>query len=658
MQATRLTALAALTLAPVAAADLPTVLDRIPAGTSVYAVSPNLRQMLRDTRELTVALAPEAGIDPEIAGDAVSVLQLLLLQDGIDRAGPVAILPGPADAGGFQAPGAPLPPGFINVEEPQPGQARPVAFTQPTGQPAGQPGFEQDAAFAGQPFGGAFGGGGFGGPAGMLGMLAMASESLPVVLLPIEDFELFAESPVMESSATEIEPGIYEVALDLGGQFTAPPIYIREAGDVAVLGFSQFAVEEIDIDPGHMPDQRRVLSDAGELAINSNGLTVIVNPGYLEEIGAGAALGDGARMIGGFAAFLGPQLGGIAGEAVGLLLVAADGFLADGTAGTISLSVEDGLLTLDIGANFEDGSEIAGFFEDAGSSAKLIENLPAGPYLFAYGLDLASPGLGEIKNRIPQYAPAFGGITQAIAAPIDAVGVTGVSQVVGANPQIGEHGLLSGGVTALRTTNPEAARGVAQMLVESVDGVSVGPMEYTAEFDPAVITLGGVEVDRYAVESSFFNDAGGLPIDIQFGPAIIQEMLVGAAGGPSGLVAATDDTLFITSGPNAPMLEAAIEASKGGLNLLDDPSVRDAGLPENRFFELYISSGEFLSGLAPLAQMLTGEPIESRMGEAPRPVAISATASGGGVLLRVRMPLEAAIDAGQGIVKQQRRFRP
>jgi hypothetical protein len=454
------------------------------------------------------------------------------------------------------------------------------------------------------------------------------------LLLPIEDLEAFSKSPFMVGQGAAFDGDVLAATMPEGDT-----LYMRDIGSHTVAGPDAAAVRAFNAGEFGAAHES-ALAAAGARALGEAGIAAVANIPLLEGV-IGEFVSQAEQQVN----FLAMMGGGDAVlQSFTAMKAAAETVRRDGSVGLLSLGINAEGLAIDLGAVFRDGTPSAATFSNEGSTAPLVSALPQTDFLVAYAFDSSGEGMQSIvENAMAMMPMGEGGM--GIGGLFE--GSTGISGVIGASPAaLGGAGLLAKQVSYSRAEDPQSAVGAMKEMISGMNGQSMMGMTYTTEYTEGGAEVNGAKVDTYAVRSAMDPNAmgGGMMMD----PAMIQSMMYGMAGGPSGFVAKVDGGFYTTSSRNSELLQSAIDAGNGGDNLGGNEMLKkvSAKLQDSRFAEVYFSADQMFNSFGPFAQMLgmidQFEPLP-----AMPPVGMSARGDGHGLISRFYLPADVLGFAAQ-----------
>ena len=451
------------------------------------------------------------------------------------------------------------------------------------------------------------------------------------ILLPISDLEAFAKAPFMAGQGATLDGGIASVTMDGG------PLHMRDLGDYTVASPSMDAVKAFEAGE-FLAAHTAALGAGGAEAVGASDLMVVGNLVQMDEL-IGELMSQMKQQIN-FLAMMGG--GDQVMEMFGAVEGAMNAVRQDGSLGMLSIDAGADGVAFDMGVAFKAGSDSAAAFDAPSDSGTLLGALPNDDFMFAYSLDSSADSLRGLLTAMAGMQQAQGGMDMGWAAMLE--NSTGMSSMIGTSPAaMGGAGLLSKQINYTRAGNAgQAVKAMAESLGE-MDGQSVMGMKYATTYEADGGEVDGVKVGTYSIKTSMDTDAGmgGSPMGMMMDPAMINSMLFGMSGGPSGYVASIDGGYYTTMSKNSELLTAAMNAGKGGegLDASELLGKVQARLQPGRFSEAYVSLDQIFNTFGPFAQMmgmLDGfEPME-----AMQPLGLSAVATGGGLRARMYWPAD------------------
>jgi hypothetical protein len=537
-------------------ADVPGVLNHVPADSAIYAVVPDVGRLLGDLTSLNTAMAGK--LPPEAAqiGMGLFFAQSIVNQPGFNQNGSAAIIVTPPE-GGFDA-----------------------------GDPA------------------------------------------VTALLPIEDLEAFAKAPFMAGQGASFADGMASVTMD------GDTLHMRDLGEFTVAGNDKAAIEAFRAGE-FIGAHTEALGVSGVHAVEGSDLMFVLSVAQLDE-----PIGEALAQLEQQANFLAMMGGGEqVTQGMGALKHAMETIRRDGSVIMFTADPGDAGVTLDTGVSFRPDTESAKVFDSMADSGELLGALPNENFLVAYSMDTSSEGIGSLLKMLGEMGGAQGmdmGLAAAFAQS------TGASGMVGTSPAaLGGAGLLSKQITYTRAANPGEAVASMSKALKEMNGQSMMGMKYTTTYEAGASEVAGITVDSYSVKTTMDMDGGNNAMGMMMDPAMINSMLFGMAGGPSGYVAKVDGGYYQTSSKNSELLTAAVNAGKAGEGLNTNAMLAKVAphLHPGRFGEAYVALDQAFNTFGPFAQMMglvdQFEPLEPMP-----PLALSMVGEGGGLRLRMHWPVD------------------
>lgn len=548
-------------LSPVALADLPGVLDRVPANAPLVMT-------LRDPEQVTARFSKfiESMGVPMLAAEEgpIGQVKALLGKAGLDSKGSiaVAVLPG-AD-------------GKVALGEG--GDAEPTA----------------------------------------------------VILLPVSDYAAFVKA--MGGSKTD---GVAAIKLDQTSAYTKDL-----GGGYAALTTVDGLLNGFEGKPGNAAAHAKAMGKNGEAVSEASDMVFIANIPLLQDQlkKMSSEMKSQAEQM---AAMAGEQ-GGQVKTGVQFAGTVLDTFARDASVGVIGVGFGDKGVSIDIGAQFKEGSELAGVFAGSGNASGLLGKVPNIPFYFAGAIDASVPGVRTILKNVVKMQEALATPEQRAAMESgmnqlmdNAEKVDGYAFVMGASPAaVMGGGLFVNTVTFASTSDAKGLVTKSAEAMKKSSGVKMGPVTTTNTYKAEAAEISGVKVDSWTSSMEFD------PNDPMAAQAQMMQGMIFGQGGLSGMTAAIDGGIVSIMSQNTPLMTNAIDAAKSGKNALGaDPIVKDAGatLPKNRTMEAYIGVKPLMDAIVGAAAMFGGAP-EIKMPAQMSPIALGASTDHGGVDLRIFVP--------------------
>jgi hypothetical protein len=456
-----------------------------------------------------------------------------------------------------------------------------------------------------------------------------AQGSASIALLDIEDSDqnFIAVIPVQDYRAfiTGIGgqgEGIDEVEIE------GETMFMKSLGDgFAAAGPTREIVEKFEGRAGHAKAHEEFLGATGRAIADDSGFFIVANmPRLAPRIREGmeAAMGQ-AQMMG---AMMGGGMPNLARAQA-----ASEAFLRDATAGVMGLRASERGARLDFGAQFREGSELAGFFNAPGQAGNLINSLPNQPFLFAMAMDASAPGLRKAMQELMPAAAAGEPNTGALN-PLRALEhADGIAVLWGTTPAL-MGGLFLNTVMYARTADPNAFVGWMSNSMKQLNGQQIEGMTYQTTMQEQ--QAAGRQVQAWSVR---MQPERNNPTAQQ---AAQMSMMVFGPTGMGGFVARAERGVITTFSRNSDLLEKSINAANTDTGLGQEEGIRavSGNLPSGRTFEGYIGVRHILDTALGFMGMMGGGPVDFEVPENMPPVALGGTSSNGGLRMAIFVPTE------------------
>ena len=476
----------------------------------------------------------------------------------------------------------------------------------------------------------------------------MAAEVPPVVmLLPTKDY-----AGLLKSFGATAGEGVTEFVA------AGETLFAKDAGGgYAAVGMMKEMVEKFDAAPGKGEAHAARLGVTGRAVLEDADVVVVADvPAFM------ATFGEGVNPFGGAfqQMFSGP---GLIQNPAGRVSPLMDAIKRDATFGVVGLTTSSLAATIDAAVQFKEGSELFEATAAGGSSAGLLNSLPADPFIMAYGIDVNAGGMRNLVRKVmaPQAGEAEQPATQNILLGLIDV-VNAQAGVIYPNPGGLFAGVIARGVFYYEAPDAQGFKDALQRFLESVNGVDDGNVMLTTSFTPGAATINGVSADAYGIKVGFSGGRAGTPM----------MMFYGQPGGPTGHIAAGGRGVYMTTSPDQALMTKALGAAQPGAKSVGaDPLVEQIGgmLPANRTFEMYLGVKPVMDQVAPILAM-AGRPLAAPIPADMPPVGVGAVVGGGGLRVTTIAPapviktintlrdVMGAPPAGQGAPAQEQGGKP
>ncbi len=296
---------------------------------------------------------------------------------------------------------------------------------------------------------------------------------------------------------------------------------------------------------------------------------------------------------------------------------------------------------------FKPGTEGAKLFQAGGDSSSLMDNLPAGPFLFAFAVDNSAP----IAQAAMEWVKESGMMesNQAIGMGMGALDftemhkhMTGMASAAYPNSAGFMGGLFANMITFASSDNPNKLLSVYKDKYTgmNVDNTQLG-MSITSTYAPNETQIAGKSADGYSVKMSMGGMGGQ---GMMFNP---MQMIFGSPDGPAGYFVKANGGVYQSFSRNSTMLAPAVS---GQSSLGDDRAIATvaSNLPENRYAEFYLGLRPILDQVVPFMGMMGMPPIDlpSQM----PPIGFGVAARDGGAVVGTFVPaqtIKSAINIAQ-----------
>ena len=456
------------------------------------------------------------------------------------------------------------------------------------------------------------------------------SEPTAVILLPVTDYAAFVKA--IGGTKTD---GIAAVKLD------DTSAYAKDlGGGYAALTTVDGLLNTFDGKPGNAATHAKALGKNGDAISDASDMLFIANIPLLQEQIKEMA-GEMKTQAEQMAAMAGEQ-GDQLKSSVQLASVVFDTFARDASVGVIGLGFGEKGVSIDIGAQFKEGSELAGMFSTSGNTAGLLGKVPNIPFYFAGAFDTSSASVRTMMKNLAKMQEAQIPAEQRAAVQAgmgawmaNADKVDGYAAVMGASPAaVMGGGLLVTPVTSTATSDAKGMLATTADTMQKSSGLKVGPMTTTNTYKSDAADINGVKVDTWSSVMEFD------PNDPMAAQAQMMQGMIFGQGGLSGMNAAVEGGVVGIMSQNTPLMTNALDSAKSGKNAMGaDPILKDvaSNLPAGRVAEMYIGVKPLMEAIVGAAAMFGGAP-EIKMPAQLSPVGMGMAANNGGVDLRIFIP--------------------
>lgn len=448
-----------------------------------------------------------------------------------------------------------------------------------------------------------------------------------VVLLPVTSFADLTQGRKAVNGIVEFPMG-------------NDPIYFRDiGGGYAAMSNNTKVLGSFTPASHTMEQAQAMLGTAGSRAAEANDVMVYLNldsvrPMLEESFGDLEEQGDMLEMM----------MGEQAAQGFDTFMHAYKTAVADGHAvvGGISFDAQTGF-AMDFGLQFSEGSDSAAMFNNNGNAGAYFNRVPEMDFFYAQAFDLRGSG---IQNMMSEYMGMVNDMdTTGMFGGMDLEKLMkqfhGGAQILGTSSPMGMSGMLANTVMYTEGGDPQSTIESMREMYSSMNKMNADGVNVTANFSDQTEEVNGIEA--YAHSMKIDIDAAGMGGG-GFGapdPAMMMQMMYGPSGGPSGYAAKAGEGMVYTFSKDAELLSKAYNAANGKNTMMKNAGIASAAalLPDNRVMEAYVGVDHILNTVGPILMMFgivpEFEPIDGLT-----PIAMGATADGGGVMLRTVLPLE------------------
>lgn len=415
--------------------------------------------------------------------------------------------------------------------------------------------------------------------------------------------------------------------------------FARQLGNGFVaVGPDKATIEAIDAAGGHAQALAEWSGAVGREISNESNLVLMADIQACKPL-----LGDGMdRLNEGL-----DQAEEMAGEqgafGASLARTIAETFLRDARVGLIGMHIDDSGVAIDIAAQFEEGSELAGFFAEEGHANGLLAHLPQVPILLAAAFDSANPGvqkiianIGAIRAEMLPDAPPSQMLDLLASADGGAV-------VIGNSAALLSGGLFSNSALYLKSSRPQEVLSANRDALAAADGLEQQGMTMKSTYTANALTVAGAPVDSWSLAMQLDPDS---PMAQQVQMGLMG--LFGPTAGPSGYLAQIDGGVVGTLSQNRRLLETSINAARAGNGLAEhaDMVAATENLRGGSIAELYIGVGNILNTVTSVMGMM-GQDMDIDIPDNVGSVPVAIGSMNGGVRIRTFLPTSVIITVSE-----------
>lgn len=481
------------------------------------------------------------------------------------------------------------------------------------------------------------------------GTLSQGEEADSLVIIPVSDYKAFVTKFGGNASDKVTKVQFKHGENDLGKTSFARDI----GGGYAAIAEKQDIVEAFEGKGGNAAEHVKLMGKAGgKIADDANVLLVgnfkALRPVLHDMVESIKESGDMVAMMAGG----NPQVGNQAAAGIAIITSVMEGLESDGQAGVMGINIGDEGVTLDLGAQFSEGSDAAKMFEGEGDSAKLIKRLPNQPFYFAGAVDSTHAGLKQMMTRLTKLSkdaaeaaakktaeatgkpaePASNGSIEGLMATLE--NAQGYAFSMGQSPALMGGGLFLRTVSYSESKDPKKLIETTRDLLKKSDGQTQNGLTTKLTYTADAAKVGDVSADSWKM--NFTAD----PNDPQAAQAKQVMGMIFGPGGLSGMTAPAKNGVVTIFGNDQDFMGKALAAANGDKNQGDDEQLKAAAdhLPKNRNAEFYVGVKPIAESVLGLMAMFSGEAPEVTLPEKVSPIAIGAATESGAGHIRVFLP--------------------
>ncbi|MBL9031843.1 MAG: hypothetical protein JNM80_09060 [Phycisphaerae bacterium] len=450
-----------------------------------------------------------------------------------------------------------------------------------------------------------------------------------VMVLPVSNYAAYAATLGGKGAGLEevMFGGEKGFLKDIGGGFAA-------------LGPVKEIVESFTGKPGNGAAHEALMGTVGKKIADASDAFISANI----EVLAPKAKEGMKEMKEQMAMMGGPQADQLAG-----MMSIADDFLRDASAAFMGFKATDFGISMDFGAQFKGGTEMAEFCKGGGNSQALTAALPNQPFLFAMAMDVSTPGMRSMMKKLAtmqgQAAGMFGGV-----GPMDMLDkADGVAFSLGQSPAL-MGGLFLNTTMFAKTSDPAGYSKAMKDAFAKMNGQSVEGTTFTTSYQAGASKVGETPVDSWGMKMAMDPDDPNAAMMGQ-----MQMMLFGPTG-LSGYVAPVKGGVVMTYSKNSALMDQAMKASQGGEGMAADAGVKGVAerLPAGRSMEMYIGVKSIMETAVGFMGMMGGGPANFEVPQDLPPIGIGAVPADGGLRASVFVPsrvisaIKSLVDSMEG----------
>ena len=456
----------------------------------------------------------------------------------------------------------------------------------------------------------------------------MDAENGPLVaVVPVSDFGAFAGNFNAEAGS-----GVQKI------DFNGESAYIKNlGGGFAAISPLEDLIGSFEGGAGNGPAHEKAMGDLGNAVAGASSMYIVANipaikPMIQDKVDQ---IIDQMEMA--------AEMGGQQSAAqIAMTKALIQSVVNDARTGVLGFNADTAGMSLDFAAQFEDGTESAGYLMPSGPSSPLLGRVPSKAYLFAGAMNSSGPGLKKLLGKMIEIQKeanpdgATGGMNFMKFADL----MGGFSMVMGTSPG----GLMGGGLFAntvaySSSDDPAALSKAMNNSYTEMDGQEANGITYHTSFEQGADTIDGTSVDSWSMRMAF--DPGN-PAAQQ--AQMMMGMLFGPAGGLTGYMAPTETGLVTTYAKNTDLMREALAAAKDGNGLNTEQGIVDvaAHLPADRSAEFYIGVKGIWDTVSPMMAMMVPEMAQFEVAENLHPIGISGSTADGALRMTLYVPKDVS----------------
>lgn len=477
-----------------------------------------------------------------------------------------------------------------------------------------------------------------------------------VGLLPVSDYKAFIAGLKAEAGEGGVSKFTFnttkkEMGQDGDQKEIVDPVtmYVKDAGGgyAAVSPGKEFLTSYKPAE-GQMAEQVKFLGKVGATIEARTDLMLLTNVSKIKDgITKGVAemkkgAGDQMAMMG--------EAAQNAEKGLDMVAMVVNNWARDGRVAIIGQGMSEKGLSIDIGTEFSEGTELAKTFAGEAKGVTTLNNVPDVPFMLAVALDASSPVSKQLYQGMLDLAgnDKSPGMASGMRMAKDS---EAFATVMGAPPAGAMGGLFTQTISYMQTKEPAKMLESAQAMMTEMNGQQAEGITYKTKYKKAVKELGGVKVDSWEMAMEMDPNKEGAQM-----MQMMQGMIMGA-GPMKGFYGASGEGVVYSMAANEPLMAMALDTAKTGKGLGTNELVKQvrSELPANSSLEVYV-------GVKPLGDMALGfaamavGPVDLEIPDSLPPVGIGASLGSSGVHARVFIP-SAVLKFGAEAAKQMEAMR-